>query len=317
MRVLSLRITVMVFSILVAMSANAVAAEKKIAVMWEGKSGMTKRVHMGFLQRMKVIAPDLEITTKREIADMQEAEKLFREFEATTNGIVFLRSSGAEFLGQVNPRVPSFVGGCNNPLYLGAVKNLMAPEGNVTGVTYFIPYEKRFQTIKTLFPNVKSLGLLLQKGHPATSIEQEGTRKECDRLGIKYNEVMAENSKELLDGAQQLAGKVDLYIISSTGLVMDNTVGLVGIANSSKIPLFSFAEGRAKLGAVAELAADDEKLGAMLADSVVDVVVRGRPVSQVPVKMDPDPKIIVNKSIMQAMGLKFPDSVLQAAELIQ
>jgi putative tryptophan/tyrosine transport system substrate-binding protein len=307
----------MVFSILVAMSPYVVAAEKKVALMWEGKSGMTKRVHMGFLHRMKSIAPNVEITTKREISDMKEAERVFRDFETTMDGIVFLRSTGAEFLAHANPRIPSFVGGCNNPLYLGAIKNLMAPEDNITGVTYFIPYDKRFQVIKVLFPNVKSVGLLLQKGHPATSIEQEGTRKECERLGIKYNEVLAENSKELIDGAQSLVGKVDLFIISSTGLVMDNTVGLVAVANKSKTPLFSFAEGRAKLGAIAELAADDEKLGAMLADSVVDVVVKGKPISQVPVKMDPDPKIIVNKSIMQAMGLKFPENVLQSAELIQ
>ncbi len=99
--------------------------------------------------------------------------------------------------------------------------------------------------------------------------------------------------------------------------MMDNTVSLVAVANSSKTPLFSFAEGRAKLGAVAELAADDEKLGAMLAESVVDVVVNKKPISKVPVKMDPDPKIIVNQSIMQLMGLKFPDAILQKAELIK
>lgn len=310
-------IVAMALPIITGMSAEVTAEEKKIAVMWEGKSGMTKRVHMGFLQKMKAIAPNVEITTKREIPDMQEAERVFREFEGTTNGIVFLRSSGAEFLAKANPRVPSFVGGCTNPLYLGAIKNLNAPEGNITGVTYFIPYEKRFQIIKTLFPNVKSVCLFVQKGHPATFIEQEGTRNECDRLKIQFNEVVAENANQLMEGAQKLAGKVDLFIISSTALVMDNTMGLVGVANKSKTPLFSFAEGRAKLGAVAELAADDEILGGMLAESVVDVVVKGKPVSQVPVKMDPDPKVIINQSIVQLMGLKFPDEIVQKAEIIK
>ncbi|MBI5251685.1 MAG: hypothetical protein HY912_19505 [Desulfomonile tiedjei] len=312
---LLLVIIALVFSIAPAMTAEVDAAEKRIAVMWEGKSGMTKRVHSGFLQKMKEIAPGVEVTSKREIDGMQEAERVFREFETKMNGIVFLRSSGAEFLAKANPRIPCFVGGCNNPQDLGAIKNLNAPEGNITGVTYFIPYPKRFQIIKSLFPNTKSVCLLLQKGHPATSIEQDGTRRECERLKLKYNEVVAENSKELIEGARQFQGKVDLFLISSTALVMDNTVGLVGVANSSKTPLFSFAEGRAKLGAVAELAADDEKLGGMLAESVTDVVVKGKPISQVPVKMDPDPKIIINQSIMQLMGLKFPDEIMQKAEL--
>ena len=306
-----------ILSIVMAMGSIVFGAEKKIVVMWEGKSGMTKRVHSGFLQKIREIAPDVEITSRREIENLQQAENIFREYENTVDAIVFLRSSGAEFLAKANPKIPCFVGGCNNPYHLGAIRNLDAPEGNITGVTYFIPYEKRFQIIRTIFPNTKKICLLLQKGHPATAIEQEGTRKECERLNIEYNEVLAEKSKELLEGAEKLQNKVDLFIISSTALVMDNTVGLVGVANNSKKPLFSFAEGRAKLGAVAELAADDEKLGAMLAESVIDVVVNKKPISQVPVKMDPDPKIIINQTIMETLGLRFPDEVLKNAELIK
>jgi len=275
MRKLSLTLTAILCFVAVS-STPMVNAAEKIAVMWEGKSGMTKRVHSGFLQKIRQIAPEVEVTSKREIGNMQEAEKAFYEFEESVDGIVFLRSSGAEFLAKINPKIPCFVGGCNNPLYLGAVKNLTSPEGNITGVTYFIPYEKRFSMIKTLFPNVKSVCLLLQTGHPATSIEQEGTRAECERLKLQYNEVLANNSKQLIDAAQSFQDKVDLFLISSTALVMDNTVGLVAVANRAKKPLFSFAEGRAKLGAVAELAADDEKLGGMLAESVVDVVVKRR-----------------------------------------
>ncbi len=201
-------------SIAVFLNTTVIAAEKRIAVMWEGKSGMTKRVHSGFLAKMKEIAPGLEITSKRELGNMQEAEGIFREFEKSMDGIVFLRSSGAEFLATANPKIPCFVGGCNNPMYLGAIKNLNAPEGNITGVTYFVPYEKRFEIIKLLFPNTKSVCLLLQKGHPATSIEQEGTRMECERLKLKYDEVVAENSKQLIEGAQKFQGTVDLFLIS-------------------------------------------------------------------------------------------------------
>jgi ABC-type uncharacterized transport system substrate-binding protein len=47
------------------------------------------------------------------------------------------------------------------------------------------------------------------------------------------------------------------------------------------------------------------------------VVVHGKPISQVPVKMDPDPAIIINQGIMQNMGLKFPDKILEKAELVK
>jgi putative ABC transport system substrate-binding protein len=296
---------------------TATADQKEIAVIWEGKSRMTTNVAMGLLPGLRQLAPDLKVTLYRELKDIQAAEKIFRECEPRVDGIVFLRSSGAQFLAKVDPKVPCFVGGCNNPAELGTIKNLNAPEGKITGVTYFIPYEKRFEIIKSLFPNTKRIALLVEKGHASTPIEQQGTREQCDRLGITYNEVVASNLNELLDGTRRLSGSVDLFIISSTRLVMDNIVNLLPVLNPAKIPTFSFAAEPVKAGAVAGVAADDAKLGRFLAESVVDVVVKGKPVSQVPVKTDSDPRISINEPMMNSLGLKFPDALLKKAELVR
>jgi putative tryptophan/tyrosine transport system substrate-binding protein len=295
----------------------AAAQAKKIAVIWEGKSAMTDAVALGFMSRIKKVAPEIDVKLYRNLKDMNEAENIYRDSEKTMDGIVFLRSSGAEFLAKEKPRIPSFVGGCNNPAELGAIRNLNAPEGMITGVTYFIPYEKRFQIIKSLFPGIKSVALLAEKGHPGTPIDQQGTQEQCKLLGIGYHEVIAGNLKELVDGAGNLAGKVDLFIISGTRLAMDNVVSLLPVANRTNTPMFSYADRPVKAGAVVGLAADDTKLGSMLADSVADVVVRGKPISQVPVKMDPAPKINVNKAMMSSLGLKFPDAILKEAVIIE
>jgi putative ABC transport system substrate-binding protein len=202
-------------------------------------------------------------------------------------------------------------------LFLGTVKNLDAPEGKITGVTYFIPYEKRFEIILTLFPQVKRMALLAERGHPGSPIEQKGTREECAKRGLNYTEVVAGDLNELIDGAKRLVGMVDLIIITNTRLVMDNTVNLLQITNPAKVPMFSYADTPVKSGAVAGLAADDYRLGGMLAESVVDVLIREKPVSQVPVKMDPEPRISINQAMMRALGLQFPEAVLKKAEVIQ
>jgi len=301
----------------IAMPRNLYAENNKIAVMWVGKSGMTNLVLLGFLQRARVIAPNMEIKLKRELKDMQEAETAFREFEATMDGIVFLRSTGAEFLAKADPKIPCFVGGCNNPSYLGTIKNLNEPEGKITGVTYYIPYDQIFRVMLTLFPNTKSVGILLEKGHPGAAIDQEGTRAQCQKLNLAYNEVLASNREQLIEGAKKLSGQVDLFIISNTALAMDNTVSLLAVANSTKTPIFSFAEKPVQAGAAVGIVADDVKLGSMLADSVVDVVINRKPVSKVLVKTDPEPKILINQSMMQGLGLQFPQAILEKAQLIK
>ena len=313
MKKLLLSLAGLVLLAVMAFPGNVDAAEKKIAVMWVGKAGMANAVLMGFLQRAKSIAPNMEIQLRRQLGSMQEAETIFREFESTMDGIVFLRSNGAEFLAKADPKIPCFIGGCNNPAFLGAVKNLSAPDGNITGVTYFIPHEQIFQVMLTLFPQVKSVGLLLEKDHPSTVIDQEGTRAQCQKLKLAYNEVLASNRDQLMEGVAKFAGKVDIFIIGNAALAIDNTVSILAAANRTRTPIFSFAEKPVKAGAVVGMVADDTKLGSMLADSVVDVVINGKPVSKVPVKTDPAPKILINKAMMQDLGLKFPEEILQRA----
>ena len=296
---------------------NSYAGPKKIAVIWDSKSMMPSNVNSAMLPKLRQLAPDLEVEIHRQLKDMQEAEKVFRDCETRVDAIVFLRSSGAEFLAKANPKIPCFVGACNNPVDLGAVKNLNAPEGKITGVTYFIPYDKRFDLITALFPGAKRVGLLVEQGHPSGPIEQKGTQQECARRGFRYEEVVASNLNQLLEGTKKLVGTVDLLILSNTRLVMDNTINLLQISNPAKIPLFSYADTPVKSGAVAGVAADDFKLGGMLAESVVDVVVKGKPVSQVPVKIDPDPRISVNESIMKTLGLTFPETIMKKAELLK
>jgi putative tryptophan/tyrosine transport system substrate-binding protein len=311
-----LLVMVVVLGAVVAGAGTADAA-KYVAIIWEGKSEMTNRTAMGFLAKVRTLAPDLEVKQYRQLKDMQEAEQAFRESEKTMDGIVFLRSSGAQFLAKIDPKVPCFVGGCNNPAELGVIKNLQAPEGKITGVTYFIPYEKRFEIIKSLFPSASRVGILVEQGHPSGPIDAQGTRDQCQRLGLKYEEVLASNLTALLEGAKKVAPKVDLVIISNTRLAMDSVTNLLSVLNPTKTPMFSYADAPVKSAAVAGMAADDIKLGGLLAESVVDVLIKGKPISQVPVKMDLDPKICINESMMKGLGLHFPEAILKKAEIIR
>jgi putative tryptophan/tyrosine transport system substrate-binding protein len=68
-------------------------------------------------------------------------------------------------------------------------------------------------------------------------------------------------------------------------------------------------------GVVAGIAANDKKLGTMLAESVVDVLVKGRPTAKLPVKIDPEPIVNINQAMMQSPGLKFPEATLKKATI--
>lgn len=293
------------------------AQQKTVALMWVGKASVPNEIMLSFMPKIRELEPDLKVVLKRELSDFQTAEKLFREFEVSTNGIIFLRSNGAEFLAKADPKIPCFVGATNNPVELGVMKNMDAPEGKITGVTYDIPYAKRFQIIKTLFPNVTKVALIWEKGHPGGIVEQKATSEECRRLGIQYYDVAGATVEELLEGIKKFAGKVDLFILATNKLALDNTTKFASISLTTKTPIFASNDRPVNNGAVAALVARNDVMGRMLAESVVDVVVKGMPVSKVPVKTDPDPEIVVNETTMKALGISFPNAVMEKARIIK
>jgi hypothetical protein len=61
---------------------TATAAQKEVAVIWEGKSRMTTNVAMGLLPTLRQLAPDLKVTLYRELKDIQAAGKIFSRVRA-------------------------------------------------------------------------------------------------------------------------------------------------------------------------------------------------------------------------------------------
>lgn len=285
-------------------------ADKKVAIMWSGHSGRAERVLEGFMEEMSRSAPNLRLIISRDIRPMEEAEKRFKEFEATVDGIVFLRSNGAKFLARANPKIPCFFGACNNPVELGVVKSLSEPEGKLTGETYFIPFEKCFEVIQQMFPQAKRIGYLGEKGHSGTPIEQRDISQECSRRHLEYHEVIADSVRDLVTKLENLVPQVDLILLGNESLIFDHVIDIVAVANKTKTPLFGFMDKVVQRGAVAGLVTHDQTEGAMLAESVVDVVVKGKPVSQVPVKTCAMPIIMVNRGMAEFLGISVPSSLL-------
>ena len=109
-------------------AAISEAADKKIAIMSVGPSPAVQNAVRGFLPApSKELAPDVKVTLKIGLEDMNVGEKVFRELESDMDVIAFLRSNGCQFLATANPKIPCFVGVTTNPQFLGAVNNLEAP----------------------------------------------------------------------------------------------------------------------------------------------------------------------------------------------
>ena len=75
--------------------------------------------------------------------------------------------------------------------------------------------------------------------------------------------------------------------------------------------------GAPRVVALCGVVADDVKLGGMLAESVVDVLVKGKAIKDVPVKTDPKPRLVINIATAKRLGLEISFEILETAKIIE
>lgn len=282
---------------------------QKVGILWVGQSGMTNDVVSGFDEEMKKSAPDLNIEYTKELPSMDSAKTVFKRFMKDKDGVVFLRSSGAKFLAEQNMTKPGFIGGCNNPVSLKAVQSLdEAPNKNITGVTYYIKAQYQFMLFRMIFSEINSVCLILEKDHPGTIIDKFYTEMICSKSNIKYYEIIASNTEEIKNQISKLKDKVDIFILGSEALCMDNAQTFTDAAFPK--PTVAYSKEAVKNGALIAYSADDSKLGKMLATTVIDVLKNGKKVSEVPIKTDTKPKVIINIETSKKLNLDIPKHII-------
>lgn len=296
-----------------ALAYSALALD--VGVAWVGKSGMSNRVEEGMTNKLMQIGPDIKLEVRKELATMDDLKAAIADFEKSKKAMVIIRSSGVEYLTKNPTKIPTFVGGAHDLRALGAVKNLQAPEGNITGVTYALPVDTQFETFMAVLPKMKSVILLTEKGHPSGKIDIDNTDAATKKVGLSFKSIEISSTDEAIAAVKNNIGKTDAFIIGNQAKVFD--IGKAIVQAAGNTPVLSYAEKPISEGAIGGFVPDDRKLGGMLAESIVDVMINKKPISTVPVKVDPKPIFYVNGKSAERLKVEIPFEILQAAKVVE
>ena len=300
------------FGILCSASAQA----DGIGVAWVGTSGMAKRVLAGFETRMAALAPDWTIEVNGELADMAALSNSYQDFANRYGGAVILRSNGAKWLAANQPSKPTFIGAANHPPSLGVVKDVEKPEGNITGVTYYLDP----LTVLETFTGVKELDSALfihQEGHPGTAIDRAGYGRACEEMFMSCTFVTTPDSSGVAQAIADNSGFDGIIIGNQAPLFDDRAHFKKALKAAGKTPILGLNSNVPKMGGLAALAADDRKLGAMLADKVSAVMRNGATIAATPVGTDDLPTLFLNSTTQARLQLSIPKQMVEAATIIK
>lgn len=296
------------------LAAQPVLAQD-IGVLWRGKSGTATKTFNAFQERLSEIAPEFQLEVKSALPDVDAYKSVYERYQGEKAAIVSIRSNGKRFIATNKPRIPTVVGGGNNPQRLGAVESLIAPTGMVTGTSIALPTDVRFEIISALFPDASNILVIGEYGHPSTDIDVEEIPPACEALFLTCTVQVAATPEAVADVAKANIDGVDLVILNRSNqmqyaakYVLD-AVGDVPVAGSFR--------QNVEEGVLAALETRVDFLARTMADQLVSIVRDNKPISQIPVVFDRNPLIMLNVKGAAEKGITFPRAMLLVSETVE
>jgi putative tryptophan/tyrosine transport system substrate-binding protein len=207
-------------------------------------------------------------------------------------------------------RCPVVFAAVTDPVGAGLVKSLEAGEDDITGTSDAWPYEDQLKLIRQISPDAKQLGVLFNPGEAASQYGIKEIRRFAPGLGFKLIEGSVSSTGEVFPVAQNLAGRVDAFFLSSDNTVIGGVAAAVKVAVENKKPLYVGDSGTVEKGGLAAVSVGYSELGTETGKLVVRLLNGER---NIPTVVASGSEVYINKKAAELMGVVVPDGALNNA----
>jgi putative ABC transport system substrate-binding protein len=252
-------------------------------------------------------------------ASMDTAISIAQKFEADQVDLILaIATPTAQAAAQTSKEIPIVFTAVTDPVEAGLVSSMEKPEGNVTGTSDMNPVEEQLKLIKEIKPEAASIGVIYSSGEVNSKVQVDAAKEAAGALGLTINEAAITSATEVKQAAESMIGKVDAFYIPTDNLVVSSIAAVLSVAEEQKIPVIAAEENSVKSGAIATYGIDYTKLGEQTADMATKILKGEAKPGDMPVEMQAEMKLVINKTAAEKMGVTIPQSMLdRAAEVVE
>ena len=234
--------------------------------------------------------------------------------------VIYADGEGAAHAAKAATQTIPIVMHATAPVETGLVRSLAQPGGNVTGMAYQVAdyASKEVALMRAIQPNLERIGVVFAPGFLVSQILFDQVRMAAAKFGatavkIPYPRSVASLNDSLAIALQERVQAVQFWL--NIALRGDGWQQITAWAIRNRI-LTCGAEAHRGEAAIA-FGANSAHFITKLADQL-DRVLRGGKPADIPVQQPTVFDLILNRRIIQAIGLTIPQSVLlQATEVIE
>lgn len=202
----------------------------------------------------------------------------------------------------------------SDPVATGLVETMEAPGKNCTGTADAIDIAGQIELIKTLQPEIKTLGVFYTTSE-ANSISQLKTlQAECAKAGIELKSQGIAEASELASAAAALVPQVDAITNLTDNNVVDNMNVFLEQADAAKIPVYGSEIEQVKKGCLASASIDYVALGERTGQIAVDIL-GGKDAVSYPAVTVTDSFLVINPDTASKLGIDIPESLADVQQV--
>ena len=179
---------------------------------------------------------------------------------------------------------------------------------NITGISLHVSAQDQFETLKSVLPQARRIGVLFDPGRSASLISDG--RKAASSLDLVLVEKPVKSSFEIANAIKELIWTIDaLWMVPDRTVISKESFRYMLEASlNRKVPILAFSEGFVKGGALMALSPDYPGIGRQ-AGQLAKKILSGSSASGLPFS-SPKSNIVLNLNTAKALNITIPPSVL-------
>ena len=228
--------------------------------------------------------------------------------------LVGIATPSAQALANATQTIPIIYSAVTDPVGAKLIKNIAAPEGNVTGLSDISPVAQHVNIMQQIIPGLKTIGVVYNPGEANAVSLVELLKAAANEKGLAIAEGTASRTAEVQAAAQAVASKSDIIYAITDNTVASAIAALINAADSVKTPVFGAATSYVEddngkpVGAVAAVGFDYYQVGYQTAEYVVGIL-QGKNISDMAAKIAKGTDIYINPAAARKNGVVLPESL--------
>lgn len=210
-----------------------------------------------------------------------------------------------------NTNIPVIFSAVSDPVGAGLVNSLENPGNKCTGTSDELQVSEILNIAKEINPSLDSIGLLYNASEDNSQTNVSLAKTWATANSVTVYEATGTTAAELVQGAEELVTKCDaIFSPNDNTVAVDGTMtSLSNLMKQNNIPFYVGADSMVSQGGFATKGIEYSNLG-YETGVMVDKVIKGTKVSEIPVKVFKDDlSIYINQSYLTSLGITLPDSI--------